>query len=231
MVYHALTEFLLAKKRRSYDFYFVLGLVLFLALLIARTPLRVVLVLLLGTILGFVFLILERRRIAKLEGSWPLTYKWIATLRSFAERRQLEDRSHPDLVPDLEACARLRNDVLTALESPSWLKLRRQSNWDRVCGLCVDAAERLLIDALWAARPLFRSVGARRATFAKRCEDHAYTYQPLATVGLVRKRLEHLYDVVSSYPLETLSSARALQEATRELDAIREAEREIGLYG
>jgi len=231
MVYHALTEFLLAKKRRSYDFYFILGLILFLAVLIARTPLRVALLISLGIVLGIVFLILEKRRIAKLEGRWPLTCKWVATLRSFAERRQLEERSHPDLVPELEACARLRHDVIAAVESPGWSKLRRQSAWDRVSSLCVDAAERLLIDSLWAARPLFRAAGARRATFAKQCEDSAHTFQPLATVRLMRKRLEHLYDVVSSYPIETLSSATALQEATRELEAIKDAEEEVGLYG
>lgn len=155
------------------------------------------------------------------------TVEWFSQLLRFNRDRQLESRSHPELIPELEACAELRASILVTLKSPDWQKLAKQQGWDHVEGLCRDVAEDLMVDAVWAARPLVRALGARRSTFESKCKDPEYSSRPLSSVKLARAQLEKLLDDVSDFPMASLRTTDALARARVEMDSIRAAEREI----
>ena len=157
--------------------------------------------------------------------------KWIAVLKRFEREGQLESRSHSELIEELEACAVLREDILKTLKTREWKELAAAQGWEGVAGLCSEVAEDLLRDALWASKPLFRPVGARRSTFERRCQDASFGARPLAAVRLAKAQLERLLDDVSDFPLASLRSTDALARAQIELKALRDAEREIYGHG
>lgn len=155
------------------------------------------------------------------------TSEWYAMLFRFRRERQLESRSHPELIVELESSAKLRHEILRTLESSQWKELAAAQGWSTVAGLCRDVAEDLMTDAVWASRPLFRALGARRDTFDRRCADPEYSAGPLAAVKLARAQLERLIEDVSDFPLASMRSTDALARAQLELNSIKDAEREI----
>jgi hypothetical protein len=169
----------------------------------------------------------ERKRIV-LAASGELEHReWKKLLIRFTESKQLEDRSHPALIDDLEACAKLRRRVLDSLEGTEWSRLSLQPGWRDVREVCRSTAEDLLNDALWASRGAFRPIGARRETFKRRCQDPAFAYASLGAVKLARAQLERLYDEVSHDPFAAIGVRDALERAQGELKAIRDAEEEV----
>jgi hypothetical protein len=152
---------------------------------------------------------------------------WLDTLRRFKDNGQLDSRSHPDLIESLEACATLRKEIDRTLHSDGWKRLAAAQGWGDIADLCREAADSLLRDAVWAAKPLFRGFGARRDSFAKRCADTTFYALPMAAVRLARTKLERLLDEVSDYPFASLRSTDALARAQLEMKALRDAEREI----
>jgi hypothetical protein len=155
------------------------------------------------------------------------TLAWFSQLQRFHRERQLESRSHPELIPELEACAELRTSILEILKNSDWQRLSRQQGWDHVEGLCREVAEDLMVDAVWAARTLFRALGGHKSTFEALCSDPAHSLRPLTPVRLARAQLEKLLDDVSDFPLASLRTTDALARAQVEMESLRAAEREI----
>jgi hypothetical protein len=155
------------------------------------------------------------------------TAEWFLTLYRFRREKQLESRSAPELIPELEACAKLRHEIMRTLESREWKELAGAQGWSDLESLCKGVAEDLMVDAVWAARPLMREVGRRRSTFEKKCADPEYATTPMSAVKLARAQLERLLDEVSDFPLASLRSTDALARAQLELESIRQAEIEI----
>lgn len=154
--------------------------------------------------------------------------EWLATLAGFARAKQLESRSHPNLIEDLEACARLRQAILDALKSSEWERLSLQPEWADVRGQCQTSAQSLFDDALWAAKGAIRPTGARRETFARRCQDASFAAANLGAVRLARTQLEALLRDVHDDPFAGLSVRDALARSQTELEAVREAVAELG---
>lgn len=152
---------------------------------------------------------------------------WLDTLAEFLAAGQLEERSHPAVAEDLEACAQLRQQIRNALNSDDWARLSKKPAWAEVRETCAESAERLLEEAVWASRDSFRKKGGRKETFRKRCEDPNFATRQIHAVRIVRTQLEHLYDSVSDDPFAALDRRDALERAQAELQAIREAEAEL----
>ena len=227
-MYHALVEYLReAENQRDYIFPFTLAFIFGAAGLAVVAPYVAAVVAPAGLVSLITFGIVRQARAnaAKVDGTQ--TSKWLAVLRRFQREGQLESRSHPELIVELEACAALRQAILKTLDSKEWQELAESQGWKGVAGLCAEVAEDLMLDAIWAARPLFRQLGARRSTFQKRCTDPSFGAMPLGAVRLARAQLEKLLDDVSDFPLASLRSTDALARAQVELKALRDAEREI----
>lgn len=153
--------------------------------------------------------------------------KWLQELSDLRRRKQLEKRSHPPLIEELEACARLRFDILAALRSSQWRKLATRGLWSEVREQCGQAANSLLLDALWAARPLIRPLGARIDTFERRCADPAYTEAPYRAIGVARSRLAELLAEVSDEPFSDPAVLDSVQRAKNEILSLKQAEAEL----
>jgi hypothetical protein len=170
----------------------------------------------------------RRRKAAERENQGRLeTAEWFLMLYRFRREKQLESRSFPDVIPELEACAKLRHSILQTLNSKEWRELASAQGWRDLESLCKSVAEDLMIDAIWSAKPLFREIGGRRSTFERKCADTAYSARPMTAVKLARAQLERLLDDVSDFPLASLRSTDALARAQIELESIRQAEIEI----
>lgn len=152
---------------------------------------------------------------------------WLDTLAEFLAAGQLEERSHPAVAEDLEACARLRQQIRNALNSDDWERLTKKAAWAEVRHTCGESADRLLEEAIWAARDSFRKKGGRKETFRKRCADPTFAERPIHAVRIARTQLESLYDSVSDDPFAALDRRDALERAQAELQAIRDAEAEL----
>lgn len=232
MVYRALTEYLL-KHKPAKGIPLYVGLVpvaaTFGAMVLSLPAILVAVVSAASIVLTIWLEIwLHGRRRRKLAVAERLHEDdWLASLKRFARERQLESRSHPHLIEDLEACARLRREILDALESEEWERLSRQPDWQSVRDQCRESAESLFRDALWSAKGAMRAVGGRKETFAKRCEDPAFASDALGGVKLVRAQLAKLLDEVYDDPFAGQGVRDALARAEAELKAIRDAEAEV----
>lgn len=152
---------------------------------------------------------------------------WLDTLARFAREGQLEQRSHPALIADLEGCALIRQQILGSLNSSEWRRLTQRPAWSEVRRLCEESADSLFLDALWASRGAFRPLGGRRETFKRRCEDADFAAVALGGVRLARASLAQLLDEVSGDPFVSRGGLDSLERARVELAALRDAEEEL----
>lgn len=152
---------------------------------------------------------------------------WLRQIASYVGSGQLEERSHPALVADLEACAALRQSILNALEGEEWNRLARNTAWADVRKTCRQTAESLMEDAIWSAKGAMRAPGGRRETFRKRCENPEFASKALGGVRLAREKLATLLDEVHEEPFAAQGVRDPLARAQTEMQAIRDAEAEI----
>jgi hypothetical protein len=152
---------------------------------------------------------------------------WMSQLSRWAKRNELESRSHPLLIHDLETCALLRSAIDDVLRGSVWKKLCERQDWLEVRRTCQLAADQLLLDALWAAKPAFRAHGEKRARFEVRCNDDTMFDRCLSVVAKCREHLQLLYNEVSDHPFASEDLEEPLARAQRELKALREAEQEL----
>lgn len=154
--------------------------------------------------------------------------EWFTTLQEFAEKGQLESRSHPRMIGELEGCATAYAALHRAFESPQWQRLSANADWKRVRENCLSAAEEVLLDAIDASQPAFRPHGGKKKTFAQRCEDPDFAAGAIEAVRTCRIRLEHLVSEVSDEPFE--GQGDALDRARLELQTLKQAEEELHRY-
>lgn len=159
----------------------------------------------------------------------PSLEAWIDELTRHATKRELEERSHPALIADLEACAVLRARIRSELKNPTWTELRKRSSWNEVSLACARSAEHLFLEAVWAGKGTIRGIGARKATFAKNCADPQFGKASLEAVALARSQLERLLDEVADNPFTVQDAIDPLERARAELQAIKLAEEELGI--
>lgn len=232
MVYRSLTEYLLGRSvARPVPIWVGLVPIFFVAagLAFRRSPGLVVFLSILGIGLSISLAIAfrESARRRQAQAGDLQQEEWLSDLTRFARERQLESRSHPRLIEDLESCARLRTEILVALRSSEWERLCRQPGWEAVRSQCEQSAQRLFADALWASKGAFRPLGGRRETFARRCQDPEFASAALGGVQLARAQLGKLLDEVLDDPFAAHGTRDALARAQAELAAIRDAEEEL----
>jgi len=235
LVYRALTEYLRHRHRPrgAPPWAIRLPILLFGLSLFWPPTRRFAALLFLATLAAMIAIYVwhQNRRIARQAAAGRLeTEAWIAQVGSYLNSGQLEERSHPTLLIDLEACADLRQRILNALNSEEWNRLCRQSGWSDVRTTCQETAESLLVDAIWSAKGAMRAPGGRRETFRRRCEDPNFAAKALGGVRLAREKLQTLLDEVHDDPFAAQGVRGSLERAQAEMAAIRAAETELREY-
>lgn len=235
MVYRALTEYLKSRQRpvSTPPWAIRLPILVFGVSLFWAPARRFAILLFLATVVGMILIYgwqqnLRRARqaaLGKLE-----TETWLAQVASYVDSRQLEERSHPILLTDLEACAELRQRIINALDSEEWNRLCRQSGWAEVRTTCRETAESLMVDGIWSAKGAMRAPGGRKETFRRRCDDPSFAVKALGGVRLARQRLEALFEEVHDDPFAAQGMRGSLERAQSEIHAIRAAEAELREY-
>lgn len=146
----------------------------------------------------------------------------------FEKQGTLDDRSHPQLVPVLDACAKAWFQCIDDLRSEAWIERAKEEKWRELRDSALESADGAMLSAIWAARKLFRRKGGRKTTFAKRCADPKYGQRAFARLELIKNEMEelanHVSDEVFTHPLEqseirtVLENIRHIHEAQEELD-------------
>jgi len=146
----------------------------------------------------------------------------------FEAQHTLEERSHPRLIPLLEACSKAWSQVRESLRSERWKERIKDQAWKSLHDSCLQANDSAMRDALWASRKLFRRKGWRKMTFEKNCADPEYGKHAFARLEVIKGELEelanHVSDEVFTHQLEqsairnVLEDIRHVHEARDELD-------------
>lgn len=235
MVYRALTEYLKGREQRKPAPWWAVALppAVFGASMLWE-PTRL-LACPLSIVMGFAMILIMAHHEVRAEFSKSAEGKlefdeWIKQLVGYAKTGKLEERSHPRLIADFEACAALRQKIIDTLEGPEWDRLSENDSWGDVRKVCRETADSLMQDAIWAAKGAIRPYGGRKETFRRRCEDPEFASRSLSGVRLARERLATLLDEVHDEPFAGRGVEDALSRAQLELRSIREAESELRQY-
>lgn len=230
MASRALTEYLV-QRRRPFAHLFgcgaaILAVSLTALLIVFKTPRHLSITGTVALVAGWHSYLEDRQKLALHAKGRSETKIWLDTLTQHALLGDLSARFHPPALRELEDCALLRARTLAILNHGEWRQLGQSKAWIKVKKLCAETAESLFVDALWAAKPLFRQSGRRKDTFARRMAEPE-SLDALTHLQLNRIKLERLITEVEDNPFEALGGTDPLERAIIELNSLREAEIEL----
>ena len=152
--------------------------------------------------------------------------RWLDDLTGFAYRGNLTSRVPPRLGEHLENCAEVRESICRELHSGEWRSLCRQPEWTRVRDEVTSAADHMLVQALWLARPFIRKRGEWKARHRDRAEGERAEAARLQLEHM-ESRLQALLDEVAGEPFAVIGRPDPVEAAIAELSALRKAVDEV----
>lgn len=153
---------------------------------------------------------------------WELIF-WIG------QRRQLNERTHPELRTLLEELAEDRRAVLDSFHSAPWRERAKTPEGQQTQRDIEAVLQEALYDALFIGRHLFRSKGQREATFRQRCQDPTFGAHALQGILQIRDEVRALRtSAIAASDQSDLRTQLVRQRLNTLVEAEQELESELG---
>lgn len=140
------------------------------------------------------------------------------------QRRQLNERTHPEFRSLLEDLSADRRAVLDSFTTAPWRERAKTPEGQKAQRDIEAVLRDAIYDAIFIGRHLFRSKGQREATFRQRCQDPTFGDNALQGIRQIRDEVQALR--TAAIAASDQSDLR-IQIVRQRLNTLVEAEQEI----